>query len=93
LPKAGEPTWSPDNDRIAFTVWGDKYRYPENRGDLVYVARRDGLSPEPILPGIYDGDLGQPDWSPDGKRIAAAFRRGGGASHLYIIELDEYLQP
>jgi len=56
------------------------------------VARRDEPLPEPILPGIYDGNFGQPDWSPDGKRIVAAFRRGGSASHLYIIELEVHLQ-
>lgn len=66
-----QPAWSPDGNRIAF--FGNNGSYP-----AVYVMNADGTNIKELVKGIgpapYGGTqlyfVGQPTWSPDGKKIA-----------------------
>jgi Tol biopolymer transport system component len=55
------PSWSPDEERIAFSVGYDE----------IYVARADGRGIKRLTKAIWDDS---PRWSPDGSRVA--FLRG-----------------
>ncbi|MEZ4585325.1 MAG: Ig-like domain-containing protein [Gemmatimonadales bacterium] len=74
-----QPTPSPDGTKIAFMVidgWGQR--------DLRILDRTTGQVSD-LTTGYQSDD--SPTWSPDGTRIA--FRRHtGGASHIWVINLD-----
>lgn len=73
-----ESTWSPDNLRIAFQTDPDKN---VDRGDAIAVMNRAGgitLITTGFAPnGNYQDDR-EPDWAPDGSRIAFARSTGSG---------------
>ena len=70
------PDWSPDGDRIAYSIslTGSEYRH-------IYVMDRDGNKLQQLTQEHYDDD---PSWSPDGQWIA--FVRGeDGSRDLYVV--------
>ena len=70
------PDWSPDGDRIAYSIslTGSEYRH-------IDVMDRDGNKLQQLTREHYDDD---PSWSPDGQWIA--FVRGeGGSRDLYVV--------
>jgi plastocyanin len=78
----GNPTWSPDGARIAFTVDGGS-------GGELYVANADGTGARRLLahPGWDDID---PRWSPDGRYIAfsAGLNQFGPTLHdIWLADL------
>jgi Tol biopolymer transport system component len=79
----GNPTWSPDGTRIAFTV-----NYGYSGGEL-YVANADGTGARRLL--AHDGwDDIDPRWSPDGRYIAfaAGVNQLGTALHdIWLVDL------
>ena len=71
--------WSPDGSQLAVT---DE--------DSLFLMDLDGNRGETLA--FFDGQLGQPSWSPDGSRIAFSVRMGGfpdyGPSQLYSVAPD-----
>jgi dipeptidyl aminopeptidase/acylaminoacyl peptidase len=75
----GQPSWSPDGNRIAF---GQEHAWPSS----IYVINADGSGLQRV------GDGWSPAWSPDGRRLAfAALRDGQGA--IIVKSLDDPTQP
>jgi Tol biopolymer transport system component len=79
----GEPVWSPDGSRIAFSSTRT------GNGDL-YVRPATGGAKETLLWGSDEVESPQ-DWSPDGKHIA--LNRGSGKNDLWILPLSGDSKP
>ena len=57
------PVWSPDGKRLAY------FRPSAEDGQgRIYVADKNGSSPQPVTPGVPGGTL-VPAWSPSGQRL------------------------
>lgn len=70
------PTWSPDGDKIAFTVYGGKT-------PMIYVMGKDGENVTEIIAGYG------PRWSPGGKQLLfCRFPEGHSASSIWIANAD-----
>ena len=74
----GQPAWSPDGERIAFT----SARSGESH---IYVMDADGANPEQATTDLQN-DL--PIWLPDGMQIAFRTTDGGGLWWWRLISLD-----
>ena len=78
----GEPAWSPDGTRIAFTS-------DRTGRSGIYVMRSDGTRTRRL--SISDAGDVRPSWSPDGQRIVFARSALG---RLYVIDADGgHLRP
>ena len=80
----GEPTWSPDGTRLAFSSWKEGPFGPYPR---IFVVNIDGTGLRQLTPDVDDNveyvtDFG-PSWSPDGTRIV--FVRNAA---LHVINAD-----
>jgi Tol biopolymer transport system component len=81
-----DPSWSPDGTKIAFTnvtlsEWGEVFRH-------IWVMNADGNNASQITQGgANDFALNkQPDWSPDGTKIAYTSEADDG--DIYIMNAD-----
>jgi uncharacterized repeat protein (TIGR01451 family) len=83
FPRDGQPSWSPDGRRIAFT------REPVAEESEIWVMDADGGNQRRIVdPG---GNLDtEPAWGPDGRRIAFARTRSGQSSprDIWVVNDD-----
>ncbi|MGE5833997.1 MAG: Ig-like domain-containing protein, partial [Acidobacteriota bacterium] len=80
----GEPVWSPDGTRLAFSSWKDGPFGPYPR---IFIVNVDGTGVRQLTPDVDDNleyvtDFG-PSWSPDGTQIV--FTRNGA---LHVINAD-----
>ncbi|CAK0752204.1 Tol-Pal system protein TolB [Gammaproteobacteria bacterium] len=71
------PTWSPDNNSIAYVSF-------ENRKPLVYIQNLMSGTREAIA--SYPGINSAPAWSPDGTQMAVSLSKDGNPK-IYIIDL------
>ena len=78
-PGAIDPAWSPDGDRIAFTLLSG----PENVGFEIYVMDTNGEN-ERLLTTSPHNDH-HPSWSPDGEQIAFSSSRNKNRD-IYIMD-------
>jgi TolB protein len=77
--------WSPDGTRIAVNVLNIKAK-PRN-GSAIYVLDADGSDLRRITPMRLNA--GNPDWSPDGKRIVFnSSYEGQAAVEIYTVKPD-----
>ena len=75
------PSWA-STGRIAFVNWDDQYMRPVPPADALYTIRADGSRMRRLF-GRYWGTGQQPDWSPDGRRIAFRARK-----HIFTLRAD-----
>jgi TolB protein len=80
LPKAGEPAWSQDARRLAFTSTRARFG-----GREVYVAEADGSHVRRVT--RTRADEGSPSWSTDGIWIATASNRSGRYA-IWLVSLQ-----
>jgi dipeptidyl aminopeptidase/acylaminoacyl peptidase len=80
----GQPTISPDGSVIAVTVgkFADAAITP---GQLVVMPLRAQGGAAPT--GLVQGEVYEPDWSPDGSRLVY-IKRDAGKRHIYSIKND-----
>jgi TolB protein len=77
--------WSPDGTRIAVTILNIKAK-PRN-GSAIYVLDADGSNLRRITPLRLNA--GNPDWSPDGKRIVFnSSYEGQALPEIYTVRPD-----
>jgi TolB protein len=78
----GEPEYSPDGRRIAFT----SARQAE--GARIFIMNADGGGPRLLSPDLPGAEQYGPTWSPDGRRIAFYATAEGGEDTVYIAAAD-----
>ena len=83
---AGQPSWSPDGTRIAFTG-----RTTVDAPDHIYAMDADGNNPRNLTKQNPTNQLlvdWEPSWSPDGERIAFASGRNAFRWCIYVMDAD-----
>ena len=93
---AGEPAWSPDGARIAYTLGGGTVNLPA--ATQIWLMNADGTGRRPLTPGGplppsrwtptgYYGE-GTPTWSPTGLFLVFSVSVMGLSSDLYAVAAD-----
>jgi TolB protein len=75
----GQPRWSPDGTRIAFTSW-------RSGAAEIWLMNADGTGQRRLV--ALERPAYMPDWSPDGSRIAFSAARGDGNYDVYVVGAD-----
>ena len=83
---ACQPSWSPDGSRLMFTTpcRRDQDSYPG--AGLVALTVEDGSTQ--ALPSVAGGGDYDPDWGPDGERVAFTSLRANNRPHVFVMDLS-----
>src|SRR5262245_14314561 len=76
LLEARQPTWSPDNESLAFQGYDDGSWH-------IYTMSREGERLRRLTKGVFDDC--EPAWSHDGSRIAFSSDRVGGTTTIWTV--------
>jgi serine/threonine protein kinase/Tol biopolymer transport system component len=80
---AALPRWSPDSKQIAF------FDYSIGKPARVYLISANGGSPQPLPPEAF-GPQWDPNWSPDGEKIAYSGTPGDTDSTVRVLDLKTH---
>jgi hypothetical protein len=86
-PEDFEPDWSPDGARLLFTSYFN--RSTPNQTSFVMTVGADGTGARPVI-ALLDPNhfIGNPRWSPDGRRIAFTVGSAREGGELYVMNAD-----
>jgi Tol biopolymer transport system component len=81
-------TWSPDGKYLAFV--DDENELGNTQSRLYSVNLESSSIDEPFKDVLVDVEMGEPDWSPDGKSIVIGIRKTNGpiARQLWLLDLE-----
>lgn len=82
----GDPRWSPDGTRLAFTELAPVEGQPGLMRRALFVARPDGTDIRQVATNVPSA-IHDPAWSPDGTRLVFEASGVGGAGDLYVVTL------
>ena len=84
---ACQPDWSPDGTRLVFVspCSRNKETY---RGSSLFMINVDGSGLMPLVPPVPGGDY-DPEWSPDGKKIAFSSLRNSDFPQIYVLNMED----
>ncbi len=76
------PSWSPDGERIAYATY-DRHKDYETASWGVYTSKPDGSDPRLLTP-----DALEPEYSPQGDRVAFQLYKAGFPERIGLINAD-----
>jgi Tol biopolymer transport system component len=88
----GQPSWSPDGSAVAFRRWSNVgCERPHEDCARIWIVGSDGTHAHPLTPRSQRSE--EPDWSPDGTRIAYVRWRDdrnpfANATGIYVVRAD-----
>jgi hypothetical protein len=85
---ACQPDWSPDGTRLVYISPCESKKQEIYRGASLFVINLESSEMTP-LPTLGGGDY-DPDWSPDGKKIAFTSVRNGNRPQIFVLDLETY---
>src|SRR5581483_7927426 len=76
-------SWSPDGHSLVIS------RAKTASGThALWIVRRDGSGWRKLLVQLAGGDIGNADWSPDGRRLAFAYAPVSGGDGIFVADID-----
>lgn len=85
---ACQPDWSPDGSRLVYISPCESKKQEIYRGASLFILDLETREMTP-LPTLGGGDY-DPDWSPDGTKIAFTSVRNGNRPQIFVIDLESY---
>ena len=84
---SGNPAWSPDGSKIAFSGWTstDPSQGTDPYRSHIYTVISDGSNPVQLTSGAVEDD--NPTWSPDGRKLAFG-RHSWEDNDWFIMSMD-----
>lgn len=89
FPVPGEPAWSPDGSKLAFSSASCE---ADDDGASINIVRADGSGLRAVAGVSSHLDATAPTWSPNGNEVAVQIGDAGTSARLAIVQLatDEY---
>jgi dipeptidyl aminopeptidase/acylaminoacyl peptidase len=84
LKNVSAPSWSPDGERVAFTVTSHDRKAGKSTTDI-WISAADGTALRRMT--TFEGSDSDPRWSPDGRTLAFVSTRKDGAQ-LWLLPAD-----